>query len=239
MDNTKTCIHKNIKNNTTDAGIYKIICNSNNRFYIGSSLHIVTRIRTHFNYLKCNKHTNKNLQNSYNKYGVNGFRVECIESVDKHLSIENLILLEQKYLDLLTPWKEEIGFNCCKIAAIPPLRAGAIFTEKHKRNIAKAQKERHKQRDPNYTSPLKGKTAKEIHGSDWIDPRKGRKITASVNNGGKRNVTPLTLIHVQTNNIVTKAYCEWKKEGIDVNALKCDRQTTSKHWALYNSGRFP
>jgi len=238
MDNLQNNIHKNIKNNTTNAGIYKITCTVNKRFYIGSSIEIKTRIRSHFNNLRINKHINKSLQNTYNKYGELSFKIECIECVDNNINYNNLILLEQKYLDALKPWDEKIGFNLCKIAAKPPLRAGAILTEEHKHNIAKAQKERHKQRSSNYVSPLKGKTAKEIHGPDWIDPRKGR-TPLNTKKGGKKDVSSLTLIHVQTSDIITKACYEWRKEGIDVHALKCKRQITSKHWALYNSGIFP
>lgn len=241
MDNLQNNIHKNIKNNTTNAGIYKITCTANNRFYIGSSLYICTRIRSHFNDLRKNKHLNKSLQNTYNKHSERSFIVECIESVNKNINYNDLILLEQKYLDTLKPWNEKIGFNNCKIAAKPPSRTGAIFTEEHKRNIANAQKQRHKYRDVNYISPLKGRTAKEIHGPNWVDPRKGRKIINEkrINKGGKKDMTPLTLHHVQTNNITTKTCYEWRKEGIDVHALKCNRQVTSKHWSLYNSGRFP
>lgn len=237
MDNLQYSIHKNIKNNTTNAGIYKITCTANNRFYIGSSLHIETRVRSHFNHLRKNKHLNKNLQNSYNKHNEISFIVECIECVSKDINYKDLILLEQTYLDTLKPWDEKIGFNNCKVAAKPPSRAGAVFTEEHKRNIANAQKERHKYRDSNYISPLKGRTAKEIHGPGWTDPRKGRRV--KFNTSGKKDISLLTLFHVQTNNTVTKTCYEWRKEGIDVNALKCNRQVTSKHWSLYNSGRFP
>jgi group I intron endonuclease len=238
MDNLLYNIHENIENNITNTGIYKIECISNKRFYIGSSLHISTRIRSHFNNLRINKHINKSLQNSYNKYGELFFRVECVQCVDNNIDYNNLILLEQKYLDILKPWNEKIGFNLCKVAAKPPSRTGAIFTEEHKHNIAKAQKERHRQRSSNYVSPLKGKTAREIHGPDWVDPRKGRTLI-NTKNGGKKDISSLTLIHVQTNNVITKTCYKWRKEGIDVHALKCNRQITSKHWSLYNSGIFP
>jgi group I intron endonuclease len=152
MDNLYNNIHKNIKNNTTNAGIYKINCITNNRFYIGSSLHINTRIRTHFNHLRKNKHLNKSLQNSFNKYGESSFIVECIESVDKDINYNDLILLEQKYLDTLKPWNEKIGFNNCKIAAKPPSRTGAVFTEEHKRNIANAR--RGKKHPHSYQTPV-------------------------------------------------------------------------------------
>jgi group I intron endonuclease len=243
MDNSQknqTPIHtivKNIKGNTTNKGIYKITCLTNNKFYIGSSMEISARIKAHFNFLRTNKHINKNLQKAYNEFGELSFKVECIESVCKKTDYKNLILLEQKYLDTLKPYNENIGFNRCKIAAKPPCRAGAIFTEEHKRNIAAAQKERHRLKDCNYTSPLKGKTAKEIHGPNWVDPRTGREMPAlkRPDNWGKKDLTMLTLVHVQTNHIMSKTCYEWRKEGIDVHALKCGRQITSKFWSLYNS----
>ncbi len=49
-------------------GIYVLINNKNNNWYIGSSINIIRRIKEHFYELKNNKHFNKRLQNSYNKY---------------------------------------------------------------------------------------------------------------------------------------------------------------------------
>lgn len=55
------------------SGIYIITCLSNGKSYIGQSFHAMYRCRTHFAMLKGNKHKNRCLQNSFNKYGAKNF----------------------------------------------------------------------------------------------------------------------------------------------------------------------
>ena len=162
----------NIFNNQTNKGIYKITCLSNNKFYIGSSTNIRYRIQRHFKELEQNIHLNRYMQASFNKYGKCNFVVDCVEACSKEITDKNLLNLEQKYLDNLKPYNEDIGFNICQKAAFPPNRKGKKLSDEHKQNISKALK--NKPRDPNWISPLKGKTAKEIHGPNWVDPRKGK-----------------------------------------------------------------
>jgi group I intron endonuclease len=160
----------NITNNLTNKGIYKITCLSNNKFYIGSSTNIRYRIRRHFNELRQNIHLNRYMQSSFNKYGECNFIIECIESCSKEITDKDLLNLEQKYLDALKPYNESIGFNICQKAAFPPNRKGKKLSDSHKQNISKARKGiTHK-----VVSSLKGKSAKQIHGPDWIDSRKGK-----------------------------------------------------------------
>jgi group I intron endonuclease len=71
-------------------GIYKITCVNNNKVYIGSSSNIKTRWSRHKSNLKNNR-SNPNLQNSYNKYGLNSLKFELIEECN----VENLIEREQ------------------------------------------------------------------------------------------------------------------------------------------------
>lgn len=65
-------------------GIYYIKNKVNNTFYIGKSINIEKRLKRHFTKLKNNKHVNKFLQNSYNKYGQSnydsGILKECSEA---------------------------------------------------------------------------------------------------------------------------------------------------------------
>lgn len=160
----------NITNNLTNKGIYKITCLSNNKFYIGSSTNIRYRIRRHFNELRQNIHLNRYMQSSFNKYGECNFIIECIESCSKEIIDKDLLNLEQKYLDALKPYNESVGFNICQKAAFPPNRKGKKLSESHKQNISKARKGiTHK-----VVSSLKGKSAKQIHGQDWVDSRKGK-----------------------------------------------------------------
>ena len=57
------------------SGIYKIINNINNDFYIGSAKDLDKRKASHFYNLKTNRHINNHLQNAVNKYGIENFEI--------------------------------------------------------------------------------------------------------------------------------------------------------------------
>lgn len=59
-------------------GIYKITNTFNNKIYIGQSKDVKERKAQHFNKLRANKHSNKNMQADYNQYGQ-FFTFEVIE----------------------------------------------------------------------------------------------------------------------------------------------------------------
>lgn len=80
-------------------GIYLIINCINNKAYVGSSIDIDARWFTHISFLSKNKHSNKYLQNAWNKYGADAFHFciveECLE--DDLISIEQLWINAYKY----------------------------------------------------------------------------------------------------------------------------------------------
>jgi group I intron endonuclease len=81
------------------AGIYIIINKIDDKRYIGSSINLSRRKNSHFRLLRNNKHSNKHLQNAYNKYGEDHFIWNIIEECDK----KDCIKREQFWLDLLKP----------------------------------------------------------------------------------------------------------------------------------------
>lgn len=83
-------------------GIYRITCKSNGSFYIGQASRFLKRFREHANTLKQNKHHNIRLQNCYNKYGIEAFSIEPIETIDE-ISKEVLTEREQYFVDTLNP----------------------------------------------------------------------------------------------------------------------------------------
>lgn len=89
-------------------GIYKILNLITNDFYIGSAINLDMRKHRHFSQLKLNNHPNKHLQNAYNKYGIENFVFEILETIENK---ENLIRREQYYLDLFKP-----NYNIRKVA---------------------------------------------------------------------------------------------------------------------------
>lgn len=80
--------------------IYKIINIVNNKCYIGSAKHYISRKSKHLSDLRRNNHHCIKLQNSFNKYGENNFKFSIIES---DINTNNLLNIEQNYLDLLKP----------------------------------------------------------------------------------------------------------------------------------------
>jgi len=59
-------------------GIYKITNIINNKMYIGQSINMESRFKSHINSLKKNNHHNRHLQFAFNKYGENNFKFEII-----------------------------------------------------------------------------------------------------------------------------------------------------------------
>ena len=60
-------------------GIYLITNNINNKGYIGQSTDLKNREYSHLSYLRRNKHNNKHLQYSWNKYGEENFEFIIVE----------------------------------------------------------------------------------------------------------------------------------------------------------------
>jgi group I intron endonuclease len=61
------------------SGIYIITNTINGKVYIGSAKSIFTRLHRHRYMLDKNKHTNRHIQSSYNKYGASSFTFEIAE----------------------------------------------------------------------------------------------------------------------------------------------------------------
>ena len=89
-------------------GVYCLITKESGLRYIGSSLCIEVRIKTHFNLLKRGTHYNYKIQAAYNTEEV---LFEIIEECQKI----NLMDREQFYIDFYK--SSEIGLNIAKFVA--------------------------------------------------------------------------------------------------------------------------
>lgn len=90
------------------SGIYVIRNVINNKVYIGSAVDLNNRWFSHRNNLINNKHVNKHLQASFNKYGIDNFIFEILEYVvDKNCLIDR----EQNWIDFFNP-----EYNIRKVA---------------------------------------------------------------------------------------------------------------------------
>ena len=104
----------------TNSGIYKIISEIDDKVYVGSSVNLRGRINRHLRELMNNNHHSPHLQNAFNKYGNENFKVVVLEEYDrKDITKKTLIEREQHYLDILKPFLKENGYNTCPIAASP------------------------------------------------------------------------------------------------------------------------
>lgn len=79
------------------SGIYIIINSVSNKCYIGQSVNVEQRCRRHLINLRGNRHCNKHLQATYNKYGNEAFSFETLEVCEK--DIKCLTEAEQYWMD--------------------------------------------------------------------------------------------------------------------------------------------
>jgi len=73
----------NIKKYKRRPGIYCITNTINNYVYVGSTVNLYARLIHHRAHLISNKHSNPYLQNAFNKYGINNFKIKILEFCNK------------------------------------------------------------------------------------------------------------------------------------------------------------
>jgi group I intron endonuclease len=86
-------------------GVYKITNLVNGKLYIGSSIEMGKRWRSHINNLTNGSHHSQKLQNSVNKHGITNFVFKVVELCD----LENLVVREQYWIDFHRVC--ELGYN--------------------------------------------------------------------------------------------------------------------------------
>lgn len=97
--------------------IYRITNIITHQNYIGQTIDIKRRKRTHYSTLRSNTHDNPKLQASWNKYGAENFEFESWEFEIN--SLEELNQLECEYIDKYNGLTE--GFNLTSGGGKPPL----------------------------------------------------------------------------------------------------------------------
>jgi group I intron endonuclease len=170
-------------------GIYKIT-DMRGRSYIGSAVNLYGRYHRHKHDLIKNTHTNKRLQNYFNKYGVKAIHFEVIELCERGVLVER----EQYWIDSTNPY-----FNICKNAGstlgfkmskkttshlskirkgvLPKHLIGTNHTPEARLKISKKAKERGIH--PNCVAASKKANTGRKHSSELRDKisKKQRKIT--------------------------------------------------------------
>lgn len=95
------------------SGVYQIRNKINNKLYIGSSVNIQKRFRCHKTDLNKGRHHNRYLQRAWNKYKEDSFEFIILEFVNNK---DELLKMEQKYMDELRSYEGDIGYNNSKKA---------------------------------------------------------------------------------------------------------------------------
>ena len=118
-----------------DSGIYMIKNIKNNKVYIGSSIHVYKRRRSHYSKLRKNEHYNRYLQFSWNKYKEENFKFETIQL---NIKKEHLHLMERYYIRKYRSLDKKYGYNLC----FPNTCGISGFTEHSKELLRKRVYER-------------------------------------------------------------------------------------------------
>ncbi len=122
------------KKDESVSGIYLITNKVNGKFYLGSSICIRARWNRHRRMLQNRCHFCVCLQNAWNKYGEKSFIFQILACVPNK---EDLIAVEQYFLDLLQPFKKKNGYNIRKVAHS---NLGLRPSEVARKRMSKAQK---------------------------------------------------------------------------------------------------
>jgi len=179
-------------------GIYQIQNIINQKRYIGSSVNVMKRTRTHRYYLNMGKSPNIHLQAAWLKYGKYNFTFSCVEKTEK----ENLIQKENFWIDKFCTRDRINGYNAMIAARNFPRRKNFHVSEETKKKQSIAMKKR----VANGFSPMLGKHHSEetkrklrIANKGHVSWVKGKHLT----NDHKQKLrilhlgVPLSAIHKQ------------------------------------------
>lgn len=113
------------------SGIYAIENVLNNKIYIGRASCLYNRIHQHKQKLKMDRHCNKYLQKSWNKYGESSFIFKIVEKCTR----EQLSEKEEYYINFYNSHLREFGYNIGSF-----LNGVVVVSEETRLKISKARK---------------------------------------------------------------------------------------------------
>ena len=157
------------------SGIYRIDNSINGKCYVGSSIDLDRRRKEHSYTLMNNSHSNKHLQNAYNKYGRECFKFTIIEILEIFDDIKQSLLdREQFWIDNLLP-----EYNILLIAGSS---LGFNHSEETKQQISNSTKGVKKsiEHSKHIREAQKGKILTEDHKAKLSEAAKHRKSPSNV-----------------------------------------------------------
>lgn len=129
--NHKQFVKIKLDHKQRQCGIYCIRNSLNDKIYIGSSGNCYHRIMSqHYWKLRSNQHSNPHLQSAWNEYGEDNFEAFVVEECMP----DELILIEQLYLDNTNCLNSDLGYNINKFAD------RIVLTEEQKTKISLSKK---------------------------------------------------------------------------------------------------
>jgi group I intron endonuclease len=187
--------------------IYQILNLTNGKFYVGSTVDIKDRWRTHRRKLRNGTHHCPHLQASWNKHGEDSFSFNVL-SIHP---VTELDKIEQQWLD------EHHGSGKCYNFAkfVDSATRGTILQEKHKKAISQALKEFYA-KNP---SPILGRKHSEESKALMSQNRRNKPVSES------------TKEKLRQANLGKKASEETKKK---LSQVRKGRIKSSEHVAKYN-----
>lgn len=193
---------------TGKAVVYKIINLTNAKFYVGSTIEIKTRFRTHRRKLRAGNHHCPHLQNAWNKYGEESFVFRVVDVVDNPSELHSV---EQAVLD------EYHGTRQCYNYA--------RYTDNSSRGVIRAQKHRDA-----ISNGLKVFYAEHEHPLKGVPRSEETKALISANRSGKP-VSQSTKEKIRQARLGTKASEETRAK---LSAVRKGKERSGEHAAKYN-----
>jgi group I intron endonuclease len=199
------------------SGIYKIVNQTNGKFYLGRASDLYNRITVHLCHLRrgTEQHKTSSLGSAWRKYGEECFFVEIIERVESN---KDLPRIEQEYLNALTPWVSGIGYNQDKHSTgFTSETAKAVMLEQK----LKGRSWKHEE---NSNAKLSLLTAQKIR-SEYLEGATTKLLTKKYN------------VSLQTISEVLKGK-RWVDGEDIIRDKKLDLPTRKKIAELYGTGRY-
>jgi len=161
----------------------------NNKIYIGQSLDIYNRWKGHIKDLKNNRHHNKHLQNSWNKYGESIFEFEILkECFEEFLNKEEVYYINHyNCLNDKYGYNKRTGGDNSRLSdeaktKLKLYNIGKKLTNETKKKISlgNKNKKRTEQQRINIVNGQKGKHLSDITKQKMSKSTKGRKVSQTV-----------------------------------------------------------
>jgi group I intron endonuclease len=207
-----------------NSGIYAIVNKINGRRYYGSTINFALRKIDHFKTLRSKNHRNPHLQNSFNKYGEVNFEFVIIEQVP----IENLLTIEQKYLDVNTN-----GYNIAKNAQAA--RRGIPCSDATKQKISNSLKG--KKQSLNSRKKSSNTQRKRLNGKCYWYSKKSKKYQTAITYFNKKISLGAYLLEEDAKSAIKKFMLDTQNMSIKIKGNKLGASIDQGRGYIFNKDK--